>query len=81
MLDAVAEIIAWAKAEFATSILLVEQHTALALSLAQRCYVLVRGHVVAEALADDLRDGALLQQAYLGTEVTQDHIQAARELS
>jgi ABC-type branched-subunit amino acid transport system ATPase component len=81
MLDAVAEIIAWAKAEFATSILLVEQHTALALSLARRCYVLVRGHVVAEALADDLRDGALLQQAYLGTEVTQDHIQAARELS
>jgi branched-chain amino acid transport system ATP-binding protein len=67
MLDAVAEIVAWAKAEFSTSILLVEQHTALALSLAQRCYVLVRGTVVHQAAADDLRDGtAFVQEAYLG---------------
>jgi branched-chain amino acid transport system ATP-binding protein len=58
MLDAVAEIVAWAKA-----------HTALALSLAQRCYVLVRGSVVAQAAAEDLRDGTLLQRAYLGADV------------
>ncbi len=66
MLDAVAEIVAWAKSEFSTSILLVEQHTALALSLATRCYVLVRGSVVAEAAATELRNGVLLQEAYLG---------------
>jgi branched-chain amino acid transport system ATP-binding protein len=73
MLDAVAEIVAWAKAELSTSILLVEQHTALALSLAQRCYVLVRGSVVAQAAADDLRDGTLLQRAYLGADQTRHH--------
>lgn len=66
MLEAVANLIAWVNEQLGVSILLVEQHTALALAVATRCYVMVRGRVVREGIAADFVDGSQLQQLYLG---------------
>lgn len=49
-----------------TSVLLVEQDTAVALELAGRAYVLERGVVVTEGPARELRDDPRLHAAYLG---------------
>jgi branched-chain amino acid transport system ATP-binding protein len=66
MLEGVANAIAWAHQELGASVLIVEQHTAMALALTQRCYVMVRGRVVLEAPSEDLVDGRILEQVYLG---------------
>jgi branched-chain amino acid transport system ATP-binding protein len=69
MLETVASIIQWAHAELHVALLLVDQHTALALALAERCYVMVRGQLVLDTPAAALRDGTLLKETYLGAGV------------
>ena len=49
-----------------TSILLVEQNAAMALSIADRGYVLETGRVVLEGSANDLLENPDVQRAYLG---------------
>jgi branched-chain amino acid transport system ATP-binding protein len=46
---------------------LVEQNVSVALGLAERAYVLSRGHLVLAGSAAELRGSPQLQQAYLGT--------------
>jgi branched-chain amino acid transport system ATP-binding protein len=48
------------------AILLAEQNLAMALSVADRCYVLNKGQVVAEASATSLKDDEDLKRRYLG---------------
>jgi len=52
--------------EEGTTILLVEQNALMALSVAQRGYVLETGRVVLEGTADELRENPDVQNAYLG---------------
>ncbi len=49
-----------------TSILLVEQNAQMALSIANRGYVMETGRVVLEGKADDLLNDPMVQSAYLG---------------
>jgi branched-chain amino acid transport system ATP-binding protein len=49
-----------------TSILLVEQNAQMALSIADRGYVMETGKVVLEGNADDLLNNPMVQAAYLG---------------
>jgi branched-chain amino acid transport system ATP-binding protein len=49
-----------------TPILLVEQNAAMALTIAQRAYVLETGRVVLEGSARDLADNVEIRRAYLG---------------
>jgi len=49
-----------------TPILLVEQNAAMALTIAQRGYVLETGSVVLEGTARDLRENTDIRRAYLG---------------
>jgi branched-chain amino acid transport system ATP-binding protein len=51
-----------------TSILIVEQNVGLALGIAHRGYVLAGGAIVASGSAAELRDSALVQAAYLGSD-------------
>jgi len=52
-----------------TAVLLVEQHTDLALAQADRAYVLSHGDLVLEGMAADLlKDRHLIDEAYLGAE-------------
>jgi branched-chain amino acid transport system ATP-binding protein len=51
-----------------TSVLLVEQNVAMAMSLAQRAYVVEEGRIVAEGPADELLRQPEIQRAYLGLE-------------
>jgi branched-chain amino acid transport system ATP-binding protein len=48
------------------AILLAEQNLAMALSVADRCYVLNKGQVVAEATAESLRSDETVKQRFLG---------------
>jgi branched-chain amino acid transport system ATP-binding protein len=49
-----------------TSILLVEQNAAMALSVANRAYVLETGNVVLEGPADEVLENPQVKEAYLG---------------
>jgi branched-chain amino acid transport system ATP-binding protein len=49
-----------------TPILLVEQNAAMALTIAQRGYVLETGAIVLEGSARELGDNADIRRAYLG---------------
>jgi len=51
-----------------TTILLVEQNALMALSVANRGYILQTGEIVLTDSADDLRKNAMVQKAYLGIE-------------
>jgi branched-chain amino acid transport system ATP-binding protein len=56
-----------------TAVLLVEQHTDLALAQADRAYVLSHGDLVLEGdAADLLKDRHLIDEAYLGAEALED---------
>ena len=56
-----------------TGVLLVEQHTDLALAQADRAYVLSHGDLVLEGNAADLlKDRHLIDEAYLGAEALDD---------
>ena len=55
--------------ETGAGVLLVEQHTNLALAQSDRAYVLNHGDLVLEGAASDLlRDRHLIDAAYMGTE-------------
>ena len=49
-----------------TSILLVEQNALMALSIADRAYVLETGRIVLDGKADDLMNNSMVIEAYLG---------------
>lgn len=51
-----------------TTILLVEQNALMALSIAQRGYVLQTGQIVLQDTAENLQHNELVQKAYLGAE-------------
>jgi branched-chain amino acid transport system ATP-binding protein len=51
-----------------TTILLVEQNALMALSIAQRGYVLQTGQIVLQDTAENLQNNELVQKAYLGVE-------------
>jgi branched-chain amino acid transport system ATP-binding protein len=51
-----------------TTILLVEQNALMALSIAQRGYVLQTGQIVLQDTAENLQRNELVQKAYLGVE-------------
>lgn len=53
-----------------TSVLLVEQNVAMAMSIASRAYVLEEGRVVSEGAAQDLLQRPEIQKAYLGIEAS-----------
>lgn len=65
IVESLAEIIRKLNAEGLT-ILLVEQNANLALELADKCYVLENGRVVASGKASELRQSNLVKRAYLG---------------
>jgi branched-chain amino acid transport system ATP-binding protein len=48
------------------SVLLVEQNLALGLSVADRCYVLNKGHIVYESSPEELRQNEQVKHQYLG---------------
>jgi len=49
-----------------TSILLVEQNAQMALSIADRAYVLETGKIVLEGKANDVLNNSMVIEAYLG---------------
>ena len=51
-----------------TTILLVEQNAQMALSVADRGYVLQTGEIVLQDSAANLRENEMVQKAYLGIE-------------
>ena len=51
-----------------TTILLVEQNATMALSVANRGYVLQTGEIVLQDTADNLRKNEMVKKAYLGIE-------------
>jgi len=51
-----------------TTILLVEQNATVALSVANRGYVLQTGEIVLKDTAENLRQNEMVQKAYLGIE-------------
>ncbi|HLQ31314.1 MAG TPA: ABC transporter ATP-binding protein [Chloroflexota bacterium] len=61
----IGRIIKEVKAE-GLSVLLVEQNLALGLSVADRCYVLNKGHIVYESSPDELRQNEQVKHQYLG---------------
>lgn len=54
--------------ENGTTILLVEQNATVALSVADRGYVLQTGEIVLKDSAEKLREDEMVQKAYLGIE-------------
>jgi branched-chain amino acid transport system ATP-binding protein len=59
-------IIGRLRTEWRLAVLLVEQNAALALSVADRGYVLQSGRVIAAGVSSELRGGDLLRASYLG---------------
>jgi branched-chain amino acid transport system ATP-binding protein len=51
-----------------TTILLVEQNALMALSVANRGYILQTGEIVLTDTAENLQNNAMVQKAYLGIE-------------
>ena len=49
-----------------TTIFMVEQNASMALSVANRAYVLQTGQVVLSGAAKELRENPLIREAYLG---------------
>ncbi|SDN93415.1 ABC transporter ATP-binding protein [Acetanaerobacterium elongatum] len=49
------------------TVLLVEQNANMALSIADRAYVLETGHIVKEGSAQELKNDSAIQKAYLGS--------------
>lgn len=62
------------------AILLVEQNVRQALTIADRCYVLERGHVAAVGTPAELNSAALVQSAYFGGTGVDDRSPANRPI-
>jgi branched-chain amino acid transport system ATP-binding protein len=60
------------------TILLVEQNTRAALTIAQRGYVLSAGRVVHEGTADDLEKSEMIQKAFVGTAFNSERVRQSR---
>jgi branched-chain amino acid transport system ATP-binding protein len=60
------------------TILLVEQNTRAALSIAQRGYVLSAGRAVHEGTADDLEKSEMIQKAFVGTAFNSEQVRPSR---
>jgi branched-chain amino acid transport system ATP-binding protein len=54
------------KKTFASAVLLVEQNAGLALTVAERGYLLHNGRIVASGPISELRDDRLMRDLYLG---------------
>jgi branched-chain amino acid transport system ATP-binding protein len=52
--------------EEGTTILLVEQNAAAAITIADRCYIVDQGEIVFEGASETLRDDEETRQRYLG---------------
>ena len=65
LVDQVFDVVEEIRAQ-GTTILLVEQNANMALSVADRGYVLELGNIAAEGTASDLADSDLVRQSYLG---------------
>ena len=66
MLETIADLVAWANKEMGVAVLVVEQHTHLALSMAHRVYAMAHGEIVLEGTPKELADGKRLTEAYMG---------------
>jgi branched-chain amino acid transport system ATP-binding protein len=66
MVKQVQSVIAAVRSEFGATVLLVEQNAGLALSVAERAYLLQRGEIVVSGEIAALRDHQLMRELYLG---------------
>ena len=66
LVEQVLEEIARLRAELGIAVLMVEQQAELALSIADRGYVLANGRIVLEGSAETLLNDTAVQEAYLG---------------
>ena len=66
MVKEVQAVIAEVRTNFGAAVLLVEQNASLALSVAQRGYLMQSGRIVAASAIDELRGSQLMRDLYLG---------------
>ena len=66
MVKEVQSVIADVRRNFGAAVLLVEQNASLALSVAQRGYLMQSGRIVAASAIDELRGSQLMRDLYLG---------------
>jgi branched-chain amino acid transport system ATP-binding protein len=62
----VRSLIGLVRERFGTAVLLVEQNASLALSVAERGYVMRTGQIIASGAIADLQDLELMREIYLG---------------
>ena len=61
------------------SILLIEQNAGLALSLAQKCFVLETGSITLEGTSRDIQSNPYIKEAYLGLDVQSPVVEEDRK--
>ena len=66
MVREVQKIILDIRESFGAAVLLVEQNTSLALSVAQRGYLMQNGRIAAASAIEELRESPLMRELYLG---------------
>ena len=66
MVKEVQSVIVDVRRNFGAAVLLVEQNASLALSVAERGYLMQSGRIVAANAIDELRDSRLMRELYLG---------------
>src|ERR1700744_358749 len=66
MVKEVQSVIIDVRRNFGAAVLLVEQNASLALSVAERGYLMQSGRIVAANAIDELRDSRLMRELYLG---------------
>ena len=67
MVREIQTVIADVRANFGAAVLLVEQNAGLALSVAERGYLMQAGRIVAANTIAELKDSRLMRELYLGT--------------
>lgn len=66
MVKEVQSVVMDLRKDFGAAVLLVEQNASLALSVAERGYLMQSGRIVAANAIDELRDSRLMRELYLG---------------